>query len=288
MANSHFQKRIDALFSDIGRLESDPAAKALEIRSELETFRARLHALETEIAEEEKRVAEQTAQALSAKEPAVEEDPAPRRISLPVIYEQEQVGFAFSDNVVMPLSEPKIAPDSGIAVPLVAGGQPIGKVAVQPPAERALTPEEETLLTAVAQQASQQIENLRLLSATERARAEAEAATRRFIHENWDAFMDAIHHSERVGYAYDQASITPFLAPPQADGGVKEVIDVMDEHIGTLYLKPDPTHPLTNEDKAMVASIAKQVAQQVENIRLLADAARSRAEAEEASRRLTR
>jgi K+-sensing histidine kinase KdpD len=61
----------------------------------------------------------------------------------------------------------------------------------------------------------------------------------------------------------------------------------MDEQIGVLSLKPDPMRPLTENDKKLVAAVANQVAQQVENIRLLADASRARAEAEEANRRMT-
>jgi signal transduction histidine kinase len=45
---------------------------------------------------------------------------------------------------------------------------------------------------------------------------------------------------------------------------------------------------LTDDDKSIIGAIAKQVSQQVESIRLLADASRARAEAEEATRRLTR
>jgi signal transduction histidine kinase len=60
----------------------------------------------------------------------------------------------------------------------------------------------------------------------------------------------------------------------------------MDEHVGNLFLKADPTHPLTSEDKALVSAVARQLGQQVENLRLLAAASRARADAEEATRRL--
>ena len=63
---------------------------------------------------------------------------------------------------------------------------------------------------------------------------------------------------------------------------------MLDEHVGNLFLKADPSHPLTEEDREMVSAVARQVAQQVENLRLLADASRARANAEEATRRLTR
>ncbi|MCL4823031.1 MAG: GAF domain-containing sensor histidine kinase, partial [Anaerolineales bacterium] len=58
--------------------------------------------------------------------------------------------------------------------------------------------------------------------------------------------------------------------------------------VGSLFLQPDPSRPLTDEDREIVAAIAQRVSQQVENLRLLADASRARAEAEAATRRLTR
>ena len=63
---------------------------------------------------------------------------------------------------------------------------------------------------------------------------------------------------------------------------------LMDEQVGALYVKTDPARPLTDDDRGLLSAVAQQVAQQVENIRLLADASRARAEAEEATRRLTR
>ena len=68
----------------------------------------------------------------------------------------------------------------------------------------------------------------------------------------------------------------------------KKPVNVLDEHVGNLFLKADPAHPLTDEDKEMVSAVARQISQQVENLRLLADASRARANAEEATRRLTR
>ncbi len=249
MPKDRFREKLGALFADVERLAADPAGVTPQLRRELDKLRARLSKLEAQFLESETRAAEQ------------------ERAPGPVSAEPE------------PVAETRPEPHGGI--------RPIGKVQVESPPERKWTPEEAALLEAVAQRASQQIENLRLLEATKQARAEAEAATRRFMHESWGSFLDAIHHSERVGYAYDQTSVTPFLDKPNSDG-YQENVQVMEEQVGTVYLQPDPFHPLTEEDKAMVNSIAKQIAQQVENIRLLADASRARAEAEEATRRSTR
>jgi len=238
-----------------------------KIQREIETLRARVHELE--------------AQVQAGGKPA----------SAPMLYETEQVGFSYKGDALEPLKissyEQGFAARNAIRAPLTATGQVIGSMYIEPVSEREWDPEEASLVNSVAQQASQQIQSLRLLASAERARTEAEEATRRFMHESWASYLDAIHQNERIGYAYDHASVTPFLDDPDSEVEIREVVKVMDEQIGTLSLKSDPTRPLNENDKKLVTSVANQIAQQVENIRLLADASRARAEAEEATRRLT-
>jgi len=207
----------------------------------------------------------------------------------PIIYEKEEVGFAFTGDEVKPIRK-----NGGwvqneadvIKTPLTSSGRAIGEVRVSRPSERQLTEDDFKLAKAIAQQASLQIENLRLLAATERAREEAEDATHQFTHRNWANFLDAIHNSERIGYLYDQAAVEPFLQPAPEQYDHEEIMQVLDQQIGRLFVKGRKS--LTEGDKVLINTIAKQVGQQVENIRLLADASRARAEAEEATRRLTR
>ena len=284
MFNNHFRQRLDALFADMESIKADPSISPSVFQAEIKELQKRLCELESQFLENEKRAAAQ-----ECESHAISKD-IPQRPTAPLLYEKEHMGYSYSKDGVKSLK--LLSPETNegadaVTAPLTASGQLIGEMQIEPPSERPWTKDEASLLNAVAQQASLQIQNLRLLTATERARAEAEAATHRFTHENWDSYLDAIHHSERVGYSYDQASVTPYVEKPQSDEGFRESVNVMDEHVGTLYLEPDPSHPFTSDDKIMVSAIAKQVAQQVENIRLLADASRARAEAEEATRRLT-
>lgn len=215
-----------------------------------------------------------------------------KAISTPELYEKEQVGYAFKDDTPLPLKisglEEGAKAENTVQAPLVSSGETIGSVAVESDPNQPVDPEVANLLSTVAQQASLQIQSLRLLASAERARSAAEEATRSFMHESWKSYLDAIHQDERIGYLYDQASVTPYVEETDIDDeSHREPVTVMDEQVGTLVLKNDPSQPLTEEDKKLVASIADQIAQQVENIRLLADASRARAEAEEATRRLT-
>lgn len=233
---------------------------------EVEALKARVHELETRLKEKETK--------------------AP---SAPLLYEKEAVGFIYSGDEVTPVrgGQPEVRKEADVLKsPLTSSGQTIGEVQVAQSPENPLTPDDIKLADTVAQQASLQIENLRLLAAAERARAEAEDATHQFTHRNWANFLDAIHNSERIGYAYDQAAVEPFTQPAPSQYDHEEIMQVLDQQVGRLFVKGNGS--FTEEDKSLVNAIAKQVGQQVENIRLLADASRARAEAEDATRRLTR
>jgi len=287
MSNDQSRKRVEKLFSGMQQLaDSEPPngnnhsdaqhqpkavlpaqfSSPAMLLQEVETLQARVLELETR---------------LQASET--------RRSSAPILYEKEELGFAYAGEQVTPIrgNQFQVQKEAELVkTPMVASGKAIGEVQIAPPPEHPLTEDDLKLANAIAQQASVQIENLRLLAATERARAEAEEATHQFTHRNWDNFLDAIHNSERIGYVYDQASVEPFAGPAPVQYDHEEVMQVLDQQIGRLFVKGNDA--LTNEDKAVIGAIARQVGQQVENIRLLADASRARAEAEEATRRLTR
>jgi signal transduction histidine kinase len=285
------QKRVEKLFSDLEQIarqpltesdggnivtektETPPASDNTKTDSEMDGLRLRIRELEAKL-----------------NERRATSEPKTKPV---IIYEKEEVGYAFSGDNVLPLEAanlpaPAENPENAIKAPLTASGETIGEVQVNPPSDRTWTAEEQNMAGAVAQQVSLQIQNLRLLAAAERARAEAQAANRQFTHQNWESFMDGIRNSERIGYVYDQASVASFVEPSPEQHDIQETINVLDEHVGNLFLKENPIHPLTDEDKTMVAVVAQQIAQQVENLRLLAEASRARANAEEATRRLTR
>lgn len=211
------------------------------------------------------------------------------KTSAPILYEKEEVGFAYVGDKVLPVrgtQQPVVDEADVIKTPLVSSGRPIGEVKVAKPSERPLTEEDIKMANAIAQQASLQIENLRLLAEAERARAAAEEATKQYAHKSWENFLDAINNAERIGYVYDQAAVEPFVEPAPAQYDHEEIMETLNEQIGRLYVKGNGA--LTEDDKKFINAISKQISQQVENIRLLADASRARAEAEEATRLLTR
>ncbi|MBK8617517.1 MAG: GAF domain-containing protein [Anaerolineales bacterium] len=285
------QKRVERLFSDIEHIAQQPLSTGGNKLTERESASPVTNEAAVSSSAKNTSTALRELEALRSRIRELETQlniaPAPATL----IYEKEKVGYVYSDDHIMPLPMadlPLENSEHGIRTPLTASGEPIGEMQIEPPAERNWTPEEKELANSVAQQVSLQIQNLRLLAATERARAEALSANRQFTHENWESFMDGIRNSERIGYAYDQAAVTPFTASSPDQHDLQETINVLDEHVGNLFLKTDPARILTDEDKAMVSTVARQIAQQIESLRLLAEASRARTNAEEATRRLTR
>ena len=128
-----------------------------------------------------------------------------------------------------------------------------------------------------------QTQRMSLLEATE-IPAKGKEVARQSVHQGWESYLDAIHEKERIGYSYDQSTISP--VSNESDLNIKVPVTVMGTEVGTVQLKTD--RELSQGEQELINSVAKQIGQQVENLRLLADASRARYEAEESSRSLAR
>lgn len=259
------QKRIQSLFADIAQTEQKSAG--------MEQIQAELAALRTRVAELEMHLTQQ---------------PIHQRLVERQIYENEQRAYLATPYGIQPLDAPPpdLSAERIVAAPLQTADQTIGALIVETPPESALQPQDAEILQAVAQRAALQIQNLRLLNAAQRARAEAQDATRRYIHERWAEFMDAIQRGERIGYLAQPGGVQPYFEPAPQNADYRTQIPVLEQHIGEVALQTGRT--LTEDEQAFVQAVARQVGQQVESLRLLSDAARARAAAEEATRLLTR
>ncbi len=117
----------------------------------------------------------------------------------------------------------------------------------------------------------------------------------------WSEFLDAIDRSERIGFTFDLANISPLVTSlPQVsdtiispsrdnDGNVLTTpLIVGDTPVGSLHLEGSTDQQWSPQVATVVANVARQIAQHVENLRLLEQADKFRKEAEGAIRRLTR
>ncbi len=178
---------------------------------------------------------------------------------------------------------------SEMVIPLLIGERVLGTLDMQSNQAGALNKENLAAFETLAGQLAIAVENANLLAETEAARASVEAQSRRLVRSGWQDFLNAVEHGERIGYTYDLQNINPFTEPisPKADGhSLLATIPVVNEPVGLF--KFESSQAWSKEDVELVENIAHQLGQQVENLRLLAQADQYRSETENTLRQLTR
>jgi len=186
-----------------------------------------------------------------------------------------------------------ILPDtrSEMATPLIAGGQVVGVLDMQSDRPGTLSETNLPAFEALAGQLAIAIQNAALFSQAEQARSDVEAQVHRLTEQGWQDFLDAIEHGERMGFAFDQSSIVRLEGESittAASEGYSVPISVTGTKIGAIQFGQEPNRIWTNSESELIEGTATQLAQHIENLRLLAQAEKYRAEAEQAVRRLTR
>lgn len=174
-----------------------------------------------------------------------------------------------------------------MAVPLIIAGTVVGVLDMQSSQPEVLTGEVLPAFEAMAGQLAVAVQNAILLAETEQARAQVEAQARRLIREGWDEHLDAIHKPEQFGFIFDSHKVIPLVGTdavqPENEIAISAPISMTGESLGSLMVEfNDDTHnEQTNE---LVQVVARQVAQHIENLRLLESAERYRFKAEKAAR----
>jgi len=201
----------------------------------------------------------------------------------PVIVEDTETSARHRPNPLLPDTR------SELAVPLIAGDRVVGVLDLQSDRAGALREENLPAFEALAGQFAITIINAELFVEAERARQNVEAQARRLTREGWFDFLDGIQQRERVGFSFDQKDVQPLEKPLAGildEAVLVTPIQVAGEPVGVIQLEGQESW--AQDDVEMVDAVAQQVAQQVENLRLIAQADRYRADAQNALRRLTR
>lgn len=178
---------------------------------------------------------------------------------------------------------------SEVAVPLMIGHRVVGVLDLQ--ANQPETFQEENLFAfqTVANQLAIALENANLFEQAEKARLDVEAQMRRQTRQGWQEFLDAVQRSERIGFAFNMAGVTPLEEPLSEPVSAQELevpITIAGEPVGRFRIESEGA--LDAEDAEFVSQVARQVGEQIQNLRLLAQAEQYRQEAEEVVQRLTR
>ena len=103
----------------------------------------------------------------------------------------------------------------------------------------------------------------------------------------WDEFLDGIHRDENILVESGKPDVGS-KAADSSSGHLAAQIEVGGANIGLIELDRGPGIEWSQDDQELINAIAQQLAQQMETLRLLDEAQRSRVEAEQAVHRLTR
>ncbi len=206
----------------------------------------------------------------------------------------EKKSVVISDTTSSTTFKPNpLLPDirSEMAVPLLIGERVVGVLDMQSREPNKLNKEGLPAFEALAGQLAIAIQNATFLAQAEQARAEVEAQARRQSRANWNDYLDAIHKPEETGFVFEKNKIAPMSSTEQTrlqtnEHTLSAPIKVIGESLGSLIVEMEGQSPISRTDE-LINTVARQVAQQIESLRLLESAERYRTEAEEASRLIT-
>lgn len=175
-----------------------------------------------------------------------------------------------------------------MAVPLMVADRVVGVLDMQSNEPGVLTEDALPAFEALAGQLAIAIQNANLLAETEQARAQVENQARRLVRGGWSEYLDAIHKPEQIGFLFDHNQVVPLMDmhEPNQPGDEKTIavpIAVTGEPLGSLVVEFDE-ETRREQNSELVNAVARQVAQQIENLRLLESAERYRHEAEKNAR----
>ncbi len=198
------------------------------------------------------------------------------------------------DTAVSPLFKPNpYLPEtrSEMSIPLLAGDNVIGVLNVQNNMPHSLTEQSVPVYVTLAGQLAIAIENARLFSENRQMQARLEREVRQVVHKGWADYLTVLEHKERIGFAHDGRVLYKIEEAPPAPTYNREIltapIQVQNEAIGDIEILAEPDQSLPHDAQKLISLVAQQVANQIENLRLLSETERYREEAETAIQRLT-
>lgn len=177
-----------------------------------------------------------------------------------------------------------------LCVPLVAGNKLVGVLNMQSDTPYSFSEDDVPALEVLAVQLAIAVENARLLQESLAIKEQLEAQIRGSVIQSWGSYLDAIHQNELIGYRYEAGkvmAIQKIMAQP-ATQRVQTPVTVVGKSVGSIAIEEVNLAHWSEADEAIIRSVAEQIGQRIENLRLLDEAKRYRQEAEEASRQLLR
>ncbi len=195
---------------------------------------------------------------------------------LNAIDRDEKIGFLFDQEKVVPLEKQLDQEKATADALLKIGDEVFGKIQLE--SDENLSEEDARVLSSIAQQVAQHIENLRLIEQANQYRAEAEEASRHLIQKGWEEYLQT-PDAPALGYIYDQKRVVATnnietITNPADANIITQEIAVRDEPIGQLTLAN--IEKQSEQAQSLLATVVDGLSAHIENLRLLDETERSR------------
>jgi GAF domain-containing protein/HAMP domain-containing protein len=186
-----------------------------------------------------------------------------------------------------------------LAVPLILEDRIIGVLDMQANKVNTFTENNMTVFEALATQLAISIDSAQQWALAQEAQRKSEEAVRQLTRQSWTETLAA--RRKTPGFMYDLSAIMPLsdfgteaanaetiIQNPKSkiQNGTSVPVVVQNQPIGQLKVQMPPEKNLAEEGQALLAAVAQQLAQKIENLRLLEET-RQRATREQIARQIT-
>ncbi len=167
---------------------------------------------------------------------------------------------------------------SSLAVPLISRGQVIGVLVAE--AEGDVTPsnEEVELLELIVSQVAVSVENARLFEETQQSLRQVNLLYRRQTAEAWETLL-----SNRRTQGQETTAAFGAEASPADPASIEMPIALRGEVIGRMNILPPDPSKWGDEDREILTAVAEEVADQLEQLRLMGEIQRRATQMETAA-----
>lgn len=179
---------------------------------------------------------------------------------------------------------------SEMAIPLIVNERVLGVLNLQSAEVNGLSEGSLVAFQLLGSQIAIAVENANLFTQVTRTQEELMAQARRLTKNNWEAYLPHVDDNANLSYSFSMEEVTPISDESHAtihDAIYNVPIKVIGQPVGYIQVAGGTDIRWNDEDAELVQAVASQVAQQLENLRLLQESERYRSEAETVLQRLT-
>ncbi len=197
--------------------------------------------------------------------------------SQPIVVSNTETSDIHQPNPLLPNTR------SELAIPLIVEDKVIGVLDMQASQVNTFTSHNLTVFEAMATQLSISIDSAQQWELFQETQHKLEETLKQTTHEQWAERLGG--RREALGYAYDLSAIKP-LQSTDFYGGVSAPVIVQNQPIGKLAVSVPENRKLSEDEVALLNSVAQQLAQKAENLRLFEET-QQQATREQLARQIT-